>query len=80
MQNDVFDIDSPGLGTATGDVFVYNYALGEATGINDISIFKIQGAGSLQGSDAVLKHLSRASTTRTSTIPTPTSSSWLKNP
>jgi PGF-CTERM protein len=33
-------------------VFVYNYALGEATGINDISIFKIQGAGSLQGSDA----------------------------
>jgi len=52
MQNDVFDIDSPGLGVATGDVFVYNYALGEATGINDISIFKIQGAGSLQGSDA----------------------------
>ena len=52
MQNDVFDIDSPGLGTATGDVYVYNYALGEATGINDISIFKIQGAGSLQGSDA----------------------------
>ncbi len=52
MQNDVFDIDSPGLGVTTGDVYVYNYALGEATGINDISIFKIQGAGSLQGSDA----------------------------
>ncbi len=53
MQNDVFDIDSPGLGTATGDVYVFNYALGESNAaLGQISIFKIQGAGSLQGSDA----------------------------
>jgi len=48
MQNDVFDIDSPGLGTQTGDVFVYDYVAPGAP----ISLFKIQGPGSLQGSDA----------------------------
>ncbi|MFY9799653.1 MAG: MEMAR_RS02690 family S-layer glycoprotein [Methanoregula sp.] len=53
MQNDVFDIDSPGLGATNGDVYVYNYALGESNAaLGVISIFKIQGAGSLQGSDA----------------------------
>ena len=53
MQNDVFDIDSPGLGSTTGDVYVFNYALGESNAaLGQISIFKIQGAGSLQGSDA----------------------------
>jgi PGF-CTERM protein len=54
MQNDVFDIDAPGLTAGDlGDVFVYNYALGESNPLLDsISIFKIQGPGSLQGSDA----------------------------
>ncbi len=54
MQNDVFDIDSPGLTAGDlGDVYVYNYALGESNAaLGQISIFKIQGAGSLQGSDA----------------------------
>ena len=54
MQNDVFDIDSPGLTAGDlGDVYVYNYALGESNPtLGQISIFKIQGAGSLQGSDA----------------------------
>jgi PGF-CTERM protein len=54
MQNDVFDIDSPGLTAAdNGDVYVFNYALGESnSALDEISIFKIQGAGALQGSDA----------------------------
>jgi PGF-CTERM protein len=54
MQNDVFDIaPDKTLGAAVGDVFVVNYALGESNPLlSEISIFKIQGAGSLQGSDA----------------------------
>ncbi|MDD1700214.1 MAG: DUF3821 domain-containing protein [Methanoregula sp.] len=52
MQNDRFDIDSPSLRAQDAEAYVYNYATGEATGANVLSIFKISGAGSLQGSDA----------------------------
>jgi len=52
MQNDRFDIDSPDLRSQSAEAYVYNYATGEATGANVLSIFKISGAGSLQGSDA----------------------------
>lgn len=52
MQNDRSDIDSPSLRAQDAEAYVYNYATGEATGANVLSIFKISGAGSLQGSDA----------------------------
>jgi len=48
MANDIFDVDAPGLGVVTGDVFVYDNA---APG-GPAPLFKIQGPGSLRGSDA----------------------------
>jgi len=49
MQNDQFDIDADGpLPSGSATVWVYNAILNDA----DTPIFKIQGSGSLQGSDA----------------------------
>jgi trimeric autotransporter adhesin len=55
MQNGVFDIDTDrATGQGSGDVFVQNKMLGVSTAYptGTTTIFKLEGSGSLQGSDA----------------------------
>jgi PGF-CTERM protein len=57
MQNGKFDIDtnpgwSSGQIAGNQNVFVVNYQLGSVNATSGMTIFKINGAGSLQGSDA----------------------------
>jgi PGF-CTERM protein len=52
MQNGQFDIDTDGAPMGVGtDVYVLNKMLG-TTAVTNVRIFKLEGSGSLQGSDA----------------------------